>query len=67
MKSIIIFLIIFLNVLMSMYILMGFQQKKLNSRQFVFWFVFVYLTGPIGYFLYLYLYEGLKKHSALNK
>lgn len=52
---------------MSMYILMGFQQKKLNSRQFVFWFVFVYLTGPIGYFLYLYLYEGLKKHSALNK
>ncbi|MCG8397503.1 hypothetical protein LWS67_13270 [Bacillus atrophaeus] len=54
MAQIYVFGIYFVIVLMCLYVLLDYHQEKINRLQFMIWVSVVFMTGPIGFFLYVF-------------
>lgn len=56
-----IFRVNFVIVLMCLYVMIDYQKDKINRFQFIIWVAVVFMTGHIGFFLYLFkVREDLK-------
>ncbi|MCE0742169.1 hypothetical protein LWH95_20760, partial [Bacillus sp. G16] len=44
----------FVIVLMCVFVLLDYHQDKINGIQLMIWAALVFMTGPIGFFIYLF-------------
>lgn len=52
-----------LNILMCSYITLEYKQNEIKKGSFLIWVVFVFLTGPIAFVLYVLSKKGASYKS----
>ncbi len=54
-----------LIIYMCAYVTLEYQKNKISKHQFLIWLIFIFLTGPIGFIIYIFWDK--KKVQTLSK